>query len=148
MYQEENKMPSFFRFEDLRVYDKAVNFATWLTNLSRRARNDNPIEKKFYKNIVNEATLTALNIADGSAKNKPAFAEQLKESKSNIRRVLVLSTIGKNTNILSEEEVDEIRNQMMEMTKMLGALISSLQKNNTYNHEQQVDENFFEPENN
>jgi hypothetical protein len=49
-------------------------------------------------------------------------------SKSAIRECVVYTTVAFNEGLISAEDEDESRNQLMEMTKMLGALITSLQK--------------------
>lgn len=135
MVQEDNKSTTFFRFEDLRVYSKAVGFVTLLTEASSLATND--IESHFYKRFLEEATMIAFNIAEGSSKNKPSFITQLKAAKTNIRKCVVFTTIGRQNDFIGHEKEDEIRKQLMELTKMIGALIISLQKNlnGNYHHE-------------
>lgn len=138
--QEENKTTTFFRFEDLRVYNKAINFVTLLTKTSTLATNE--IENHFYKRFLEEATLIAFNIAEGSSKNKPSFISQLKSAKTNIRKCVVFCTIGNQNEFLTAENEEEIRTQLMELTKMIGALIISLQKtvNSGYQHDHFVHE--------
>lgn len=134
MGQDESKSTTFFRFEDLRVYSKAIGFVTLLTEASSLATND--IESHFYKRFLEEATLIAFNIAEGSSKNKSSFVNQLKSAKTNIRKCVVFTTIGRQNDFINNEKEEEIRKQLMELTKMIGALIISLQKNNNnYHHE-------------
>lgn len=134
MVQEDNKPATFFRFEDLRVYSKAIGFVTLLTKESSLATNE--IENHFYKRFLEEATMIAFNIAEGSSKNKPSFITQLKVAKTNIRKCVVFTTIGRQNDFIGPEKEDEVRKQLMELTKMIGALIISLQKNNNnYHHE-------------
>lgn len=134
MVQEDNKPATFFRFEDLRVYSKAIGFVTLLTKESSLATNE--IENHFYKRFLEEATLIAFNIAEGSSKNKTSFITQLKAAKTNIRKCVVFTTIGRQNDFINDEKEEEIRKQLMELTKMIGALIISLQRNNNnYHHE-------------
>ncbi|MCK4288350.1 MAG: four helix bundle protein, partial [Bacteroidales bacterium] len=72
----------------------------------------------------------ALNIAEGSARNKSQFVYYLKMAKSSVRECLVYTTISHNLNYITDIMTDESRNYLIEMTKMIGALISSLQRNN------------------
>ena len=132
MTPEDNKSTTFFKFEDLRVYNKAIGFITLLTETSALATNE--IEYHFYKRFLEEATLLAFNIAEGSSKNKPAFIAQLKAAKTNIRKCVVFCAIGRQNNFLSEEREDIIRTQLMELTKMIGALIISLQRSVNIEH--------------
>ena len=132
MTQEDNKSTTFFRFEDLRVYSKAIGFVSLLTETSALATNE--IENHYYKRFLEEATLLAFNIAEGSSKNKPSFIAQLKSAKTNIRKCVVFCAIGRQNNFLSEDREDMIRTQLMELTKMIGALIISLQRSVNVEH--------------
>ena len=127
MVQEDNKSTTFFRFEDLRVYSKAIGFVSLLTEASSLATNE--IESHFYRRFLEEATKIAFYIAEGSTKNKLAFIAQLKAAKTCIRKCVVFCAIGKQNEYLTEEKEDAVRSQLMELTKMIGALIISLQKN-------------------
>jgi four helix bundle protein len=49
-------------------------------------------------------------------------------AKSSVRECVVLSTIAQNRHLISREKFDESKIQLMEMTKMIGALIGSLQR--------------------
>ena len=132
MTPEDNKSTTFFRFEDLRVYSKAIGFVSLLTETSTLATNE--IDNHYYKRFLEEATLLAFNIAEGSSKNKPAFIAQLKAAKTNIRKCVVFCAIGRQNNFLSEEREDMIRTQLMELTKMIGALIIYLQRSVNIEH--------------
>ena len=140
MVPEDNKPTTFFRFEDLRVYSKAIGFVTLLTKASALATNE--IENHYYKRFLEEATLLAFNIAEGSSKNKPSFISQLKSAKTNIRKCVVFCTIGRENEFINDEQEETIRTQLMELTKMIGALIISLQKsvNSGYHHDHDIHE--------
>jgi len=87
MDNEADKILTFFRFEDLRVYHKALDYIEWVhSNSSLFPENEiDNLTGKF----VNSAQAIALQIAEGSS-----------------------------------------RGQLMELTKMIGALIGSLQRSN------------------
>ena len=132
MTPEDNKSTTFFRFEDLRVYSKAIGFVSLLTETSTLATNE--IENHYYKRFLEEATLLAFNIAEGSSKNKPQFIAQLKAAKTNIRKCVVFCAIGRQNEFLTAEKEDQIRTQLMELTKMIGALFISLQRSVNVDH--------------
>lgn len=139
MNQQDSKAPAFFKFEDLRVYNKAVDFVAFLMELFENR------EGHFYNRLIDEATLIAINIVDCSAKNKTMFAEKLQEAKGNIRKVVVYTTIGLRNGLISDEDNETIRFKLMELTKMIGALITSLQRNHeSYHAELQHDDAFDE----
>ena len=70
----------------------------------------------------------ATNIAEGSSRNKSQFVYYLKMAKSSVRECVVLSTLALNQKFITAEVFDSSKNHLMEMTKMIGALIGSLQR--------------------
>jgi four helix bundle protein len=124
----ENEKPNalFFRFEDLRIYHKALDYASWVYNntLSSNQENCNPVVTKF----LSASQAIAINIAEGSGRNKTQFVYYLKMAKSSIRECIVYTAICKNIAIFSEVTAEDSQSYLIEMTKMLGALIASLQK--------------------
>jgi four helix bundle protein len=125
MENQENA-PSFFRFEDLRVYQKALDYYTWVqvnTDMFPHSEN-NPLVKSFILDALEIAT----KISEGSSRNKSHFINCLKEAKTSIRRCVVYTSVSFKAGYFSEEEEENSRNQLMELTKMIGALIGSLQR--------------------
>ena len=70
MNEQENNF-SFFRFEDLRIYAKALDYINWVHNVTRGITDGckNTVADAFVKS----AQGIALNIAEGSARNKAQF---------------------------------------------------------------------------
>lgn len=120
------KQLTFFRFEDLRIYHKALDYIYWVQRVSSAFETDHG--RSLAAAYCESSRKIALQIAEGSAREKSHFVSYLKEAKSAIRACLVLSSIALRQGYLSEQQEDDSRNQLMEMTKMLGALITSLQK--------------------
>ena len=69
-------------------------------------------------------------IADGSGRNKNQFIYCLKMAKSYVRECIVYTTIAERNNYFNEENVETSRTYLIEISKMLGALISSLLRKN------------------
>jgi len=117
---------SFFRFEDLRVYAKATDYCAWVI------RNIGTPDTEAERNLVNafcrSAYDIALNIAEGSSRNKAQFEHNLKISKTAIRECIAFTTVALNLGLLDEEKSNQSREFLMEMTRMIGALIISLQR--------------------
>jgi four helix bundle protein len=129
-----NERPlTFFRFEDLRIYHKALDYALWVH------KNSVMFPDFMHDNVgirFNEsARAIALNIAEGSSRNKSQFIYYLKMAKSSVRESLVLTSALKKFNYLTDNQENESRNFLMELTKMIGALISSLQRSPSGNRE-------------
>jgi len=117
---------SFFRFEDLRIYAKALDYITWLHNLTNRfpSHEQPTLAHPFLK----VAQSIALHLAEGSARNKPQFIYYLKMAKSSVRECVVFTEIASRLELMNEEEKEHSINKMMELTKMIGSLVTSLQR--------------------
>ncbi|PLW99779.1 MAG: hypothetical protein C0591_02250 [Marinilabiliales bacterium] len=123
---------TFFRFEDLRIYHKSLTYINWLQDATilYPENNNSNLAARFNLSARN----IALNIAEGSSRNKSQFVYYLKMAKSAIRECMVYTTISHNAGLLSDEYEEDSRGILMEMTKMIGALISSLQRSNGYHN--------------
>lgn len=119
---------TFFRFEDLRIYHKALNYTKWIHHTT--SAHTDIQSRRILDGINTSSQNIVLNIAEGSARNKSQFIYYLKMAKSAVRECLVYTSICHKAGLFNDEEEDESRNQLMEMTKMIGALISSLQRTN------------------
>jgi four helix bundle protein len=126
MENSTDKNNSFFRFEDLRIYHKAIDFVDWV----QQTISFFPEDAKLTIGVPmsKAAQAIVINIAEGSARNKSQFVYYLKMAKSAVRECVVYATMAKTLHYISEETDEEGRRQLMELTKMTGALIASLQK--------------------
>jgi four helix bundle protein len=124
--EKQERPGTFFRFEDLRIYHKSLDYVTWLQDVTMLfpESDKSQLAVRFNESARN----IALYIAEGSARNKTQFIYYLRMAKSAIRQCMVYTTLSYGLNIMSESHEDESRTQLMEMTKMVGALISSLQR--------------------
>lgn len=127
MENEHERPTTFFRFEDLRIYHKSLEYIDWVYKMTRNGNSD-PFIKSFFERYLTSANGISLNIAEGSSRNKSQFVYYLKMAKSSVRECVVLSTIAKSQNFITAEAYDDSKNHLMEMTKMIGALIGSLQR--------------------
>jgi four helix bundle protein len=124
---EDEKIASFFRFEDLRVYEKVLNYVEWVHETVRFFPDQGPASdmgQRFMKAAVD----IAVAIAEGSGRNKVQFVVLLKNARACARECLVLGTVSSRMNFISAEHNDENRELLIEISKMLGALITSLEK--------------------
>ncbi|MBQ1408561.1 MAG: four helix bundle protein [Bacteroidales bacterium] len=122
----EEKVTSFFRFEDLRIYGKSLDYGRWVIVNLREAHNEN--ESRFNKTFVKSAMSIAVNIAEGSSRSKAQFDHYLKNAKTAIRECVVYTTLAKNLGMFNEGQYEHSRELLMEQTRMIGALIISLQR--------------------
>jgi four helix bundle protein len=126
MENTQEKPVSFFRFEDLRIYAKATDYSSWIiTNVGQPA---NDMQRNLINSFCHSSYDIALNIAEGSSRNKNQFEHYPKIAKSAIRECIVYTTIAANLGLFDEERCNQSREYLMELTRMIGALISSLQR--------------------
>lgn len=126
MDSELEKTITFFRFEDLRIYHKSLDYIEWMIRQNDAFTDKSPSGVGCRFGLSAQAI--ALNISEGSARNKSQFIYYLKMAKSAVRECVVFTTLAGKLNYLTHDQVEESRGQLMEMTKMIGALIGSLQR--------------------
>ncbi|MBP5400585.1 MAG: four helix bundle protein [Bacteroidales bacterium] len=80
------------------------------------------------ESFVKSAQAIALNIAEGSARNKAQFVYYLKMAKSAVRECVVYTEIASKEEVMNEMDKEFSRSQLMELTKMIGSLVASLQR--------------------
>ena len=120
MYNEEERkeeraerterIPTFFRFEDLRVYHKSMDYLIWLQDVSVLFPEN---EKTQLAARFNDAARNiSFYIAEGSSRNKTQFIHYLKMAKSSIRECLVFTTIAYRANHISDSYEEVSRNYL------------------------------------
>jgi hypothetical protein len=124
----EEKSFSFFRFEDLRIYHKALDFATFVY------QNTSAFPEDLKRDFLDTSTNIVLSIAQGSFYGKPQFINILKEVRNAIRSCVVYTAIGQRTGAFSETQNEESTIHLQELSKMLGAFIGSLKKQTEHPH--------------
>ena len=129
---------NFFRFEDLRIYHKSLDYIKWVYAAVAEfpAKDRDEVGAAFVKASTN----IAVYIAEGSGRNKSQFIYYLKMAKSSIRECVVLSTIAHQNGLLSTEKEEDSRNFLIEISKMVGALIASLQRSTRPSEDDEDDE--------
>ena len=126
MDTELEKSANFFRFEELRIYIKALDYIDWLYGRLSKFPHTGTITLATY--FYSSAQSITMYIAEGSARNKMQFVHYLKMAKSSVRECVVHTSMAARQNLFTKEECEESRTHLMEMTKMLGALVGSLQR--------------------
>lgn len=89
---EEQRDTSFFRFEDLRIYDKSLEYYSWLISQVKSA--DEFAKKALFMPFLDSAAKISLNIADGTSYHKSQFVNYLKYAKANVRQCVVFTTMA------------------------------------------------------
>ncbi|MFD2696532.1 four helix bundle protein [Mesonia sediminis] len=113
-----------FNFEDLKVYQKAMEFGESVNN-----QVENFPDHEIYKlssQFIRAADSIALNIAEGSASTDPNFIRYLKMVWDSSHECVAISTKAKIRSYITFREVDENKKQITEISKMISSLIKHL----------------------
>jgi len=130
---EQDNASNFFRFEDLRIYAKAMDYIVWLYNEIGDEVAENHSKTCFKDTFFKSAQAIALQMAEGASRNKAQFLYYLKLAKSAVRECVVYTEMAVRLDIMNDEQRTHSRTQLMELTKMVGSLISSLQRSTSGN---------------
>jgi four helix bundle protein len=127
-----------FSFEDLRLFQKTLDFVDYIYKVT--ATFPDSEKENISMKLVNSAQSIALNIAEGSGEQKFQYIASLKIAKIAIKQCIVYSLIAKRQNFTDEIADEEIRNKLVEISKMISGLIRSL-KNPDQNRQKDSHEN-------
>ena len=109
-----------FNFEDLKVYQKALEFADIAYDLSSKFPNS---EKYGLSSQFTRAAVSiALNTAEGSGDSDPQFHRFLQIAEGSVRECVTCCAIAFRRNYISELENNNARNKLLELLKMIRSL--------------------------
>ena len=111
-----------FKFEDLKVYNIAIGFV----DLVYKVSDTFPKTERYAlsSQFTRAAVSISLNIAEGSSDSDKEFKRYLQIALDSVNECVVCSTISKRQDYISEEIDNQIREKLVELSKM----ITSLQK--------------------
>ena len=132
MIPENTKPTNFFKFEGLRIYHKSVDFTNAILSLSNTAQTT--AQKIIIDQFLTEAGHISSNIIEGASHSKMEFIDYLQKAKSNIGKCVMICTLAAKQSLIDETQEEDLRNELMELTKMIGALIISFQKHDSVNN--------------
>ncbi len=124
-----------FNFENLEVWQKAVEFALAVLNLSGKI---NLRQKHFrlIEQLESASTSVALNIAEGQGRySKKEFIHFLYVARGSLYETITLLIILNRYNCISDKQLMTARVQTEEIGKMLSGLINSIKNSITPNFE-------------
>ena len=115
-----------FMFENLEVYQKAVDFADKIMALTEQF----PRGYYFLTDQLNRAALSiATNIAEGNGRFTKADRRNFFTiARGSAQECVPLLEIAKRRAFISEQVCTELRNELQTVAKMLNGLISGLDK--------------------
>jgi four helix bundle protein len=117
-----------FSFEDLEVWQKAVEFAYRVIQLSEKIETD----RKHYRlieQLESASTSVASNIAEGKGRySKKEFVQYLYIARGSLYETITQLIIFYKNKWISDAELREMKKLGSEIGKMISSLISSIKK--------------------
>lgn len=121
-----------FSFEDLEVWQKAVDFTKVIIDLSEKINT----ERKHYRlleQLESASTSIAMNIAEGNGRySKKEFLQFLYFARGSLYETITLITVFYKNNWINNKQFEEVRDYAEEIGKMLSGLINSIKRTLTY----------------
>ncbi len=117
-----------FMFENLEVYQKSVNLADQVIDLTKML----PQGYYFLSEQLNRAILSiATNIAEGNGRFTKADRKHFFViARGSVQECIPLLDIAHRKNLINETTHDKFRNELEAIAKMIGGLIRGLDKRN------------------
>lgn len=117
---------SHFSFEDLEVWQKAIDFADKVISIIDKLNTD----RKHYRlieNIESAAVSIASNIAEGKGRySKKEFIQFLYIARGSLYETITSLIIFHRKNWINDIQLEETENLADEIGKMLSSLINSI----------------------
>ena len=131
MISENIKPGNFFKFEGLRIYHKSVDFTNAILSLSNACQTE--AQRTLCDLFIKEAMNISSYLIEGASGTRTAFIDELQKAKVSIGKCVALCTLAAKQRLADETQEADIRNELMELTNMIGALILSFQKHDSAN---------------
>jgi four helix bundle protein len=115
---------NIFKFEELKVYQKALDFIDLVYD-----RTKNFPAHEIYgvtSQYPRAAQSIALNIAEGSGGTPKEFRKFLRTSRNSVKECIVCITVASRRQYLKKQDEAGAREKLVELSKMLSGLISSI----------------------
>ena len=112
-------------FEDLIVWQKSIELSVSVYRISAKF----PKEEVFglTSQIRRASNSVSLNISEGSAKSTRHFINQLSIARGSVSEVLSAAILAQRLGFIQNEDIEEVRALISEITKILNKLISKLE---------------------
>ena len=113
-----------FMFENLDVYQKAIDFVDQVTDLTKEF----PRGYYYLTDQLNRAALSiATNIAEGNGRfTKPDRKNFFIIARGSVQECIPLLELSRRKQLIPESTIAELRNQLEIIAKMLSGLINGL----------------------
>jgi four helix bundle protein len=117
---------SHYSFEDLDVWQRAVEFANEVISVVDKLNTDRK-HFRVIEQLESAVTSIAMNIAEGKGRfSKKEFIQFLYIARGSLFETITLMEIFKKRDWLNNAQYNSLRNEGDEIGKMLSSLINSL----------------------
>jgi four helix bundle protein len=116
-----------FKFEDLQVYQKALDFTDSTYAITKNFPNAE--RYALTSQFIRASISIALNIAEGTGDTNAQFNRFLQIAISSVKECVVCTTIAKRQDYISIEQEKELREKLEELSKMITSLQKYLKTN-------------------
>ena len=109
-----------FKFEDLKVYQKSLDFVDIVYEVSSHF----PQEERYglISQFRRASTSIAQNIAEGSGSTDKDFNKYLRTAYNSLKECVVCSTVAYRQKFINEEVHENLRKELVEISKMIAGL--------------------------
>lgn len=113
-----------FRFEELNIYNNALDLASWVYNITMKwPRN----EMFGMTDQIRRAVVSiSLNIAEGSSRGEKDFGHFLDIARGSCYECVAIGKIALNNKILNQADYSQLYTKCEALSKMISALKKSL----------------------
>jgi four helix bundle protein len=125
------KKNDIFDFENLKVYQKSLDFIDFAYELTQKFPSDElyNLTSQFRRAAVS----ISLNIGEGSGGSRKEFIQFLIVSRRSIRECVICTTISIRRKYIDEKTQMQLREELTLISKMTSGLINYLESDNAKN---------------
>lgn len=136
------KTSYIFYFEDLRLFQKNIELIEVVFKVAAtfpESEKDN-FTTKFKVSAQN----IAINIAEGSGEHKTVYLDSVRTGRIAVKECFAYAFIARKLNFIDDATLDDLRERLTEISKMIGGLIRSLKGYSNSNYRQRDGEGIVE----
>ena len=121
-----------FDFEKLKVYQKSLDLIDNIYEVADQFPSKETYNLTLqFKRVANSVSL---NIGEGSGGSRKEFIKFLTISRRSLRECVVCTTLAFRRKYIDEKTQSTLRNQLTEISKMIGGFINYLESDNAKNN--------------
>ncbi len=120
------KSKYYFKFEELKIYQKAILFGEEVNDQISSFPKEETY--RLSSQFIRAADSIALNIAEGSASSDAQFNRYLQLAWDSAHECVVCSTKAKLRNFITQQQDENNRGMITELSKMITAYKNHLKK--------------------